>query len=105
MRHSPEPASELIRLRHRVAELEAALRAAQRELDDLPAVNETFRILAENIPGVVYLCNNDARYTMRYLNDAVEDLLGIQAKEFLADRMSFVELYHPQDALSIVPRV
>jgi PAS domain S-box-containing protein len=85
--------------------LEAALAAAPREIESVPSVSETFRILAENVPGVVYLCNNDARYSMRYLNDGVFDLLGIPQSDFLADLVSFVELYHPDDAASIVRSV
>lgn len=66
---------------------------------------QTFEILAKNVPGVVYLCKNDERYTMLYLNDEVESLLGVPAGEFLADRVSFVELYHPHDAAVIPPAV
>ncbi|MGC9554872.1 MAG: PAS domain-containing protein, partial [Thermoplasmatota archaeon] len=29
---------------------------------------QKFRMLAENVPGVIYLCHNDPRYTMLYLN-------------------------------------
>lgn len=56
-----------------------------------------FRTLAENIPGVVYLCANDERYTMRYISQSVEDLTGYVQKEFLEDKISFVEIYHPDD--------
>jgi len=58
---------------------------------------QRFDLLAENMPGVIYLCRNDERYTMLYLNDAVEELTGYPAQEFLDDRISFVELYHPED--------
>ncbi len=66
---------------------------------------ETFRTLAENVPAVVYLCRNDARYTMLFLNDAVEEVTGIPAQRFLDDDVSFVELYHPDDAPRIAPQV
>lgn len=59
---------------------------------------EIFRILGQNIPGVVYLCENDERYRMRYLSASVADLLGIPFRQFIDDRVSFVELYHPEDA-------
>jgi len=62
---------------------------------------ETFEILAKNVPGVVYLCRNDDRYSVIYLNNEVEKLLGIPADEFLNDRISFVDLYHPDEASSI----
>lgn len=64
-----------------------------------------FRMLADNIPGVVYLCRNDDRYSMLYLNDAVEALTGHPKKDFLEDRISFVDLYHPDDAGKIVSTV
>jgi PAS domain S-box-containing protein len=66
---------------------------------------EKFRTLADNIPGVVYLCRNDARYTMLYLNDAVARLTGYPCAEFLDGRVSFVDLYHPDDAAAIFREV
>ena len=66
---------------------------------------QKFRTLVENIPGVVYLCRNDARYSMLFLNDAVEKLTGYPARQFLEDRLSFVELYHPEDAAWIPQEV
>ncbi len=69
----------------------------------LRASEQRFRTLAENVPGVIYLCNNDERYSMLYLNDAVEVLTGYPKADFLTDRISFTELYHPDDAPA-VPR-
>lgn len=66
---------------------------------------ELFRTLAENVPGVVYLCENDSRYTMHFISAPVEALTGYPASEFLADRISFVDLYHPHDAEAIVREV
>ncbi|MFO7976605.1 MAG: PAS domain S-box protein [Candidatus Hydrogenedentota bacterium] len=74
---------------------EEALRASERR----------FRLLAENIPGVIYLCRNDPRYTMLYLNDQVEDLTGYPKESFLSDEVSFAEIYHPDDARSIYREV
>jgi PAS domain S-box-containing protein len=64
-----------------------------------------FRTLAENVPGVVYLCRNDETYSMLYLNRAARDVTGYPAGEFLAGRRSFVELFHPEDSLGIGPAV
>ncbi len=66
---------------------------------------EQFRILAENVPGVVYLCRNDDRYSVIFLNDQIETLTGYSSGEFLADQVSFVELFHPDDAANIVAEV
>lgn len=75
---------------------------AERELQDS---RRTFQLLAENVPGVIYLCRNDARYTMLYLNDAVEALTGYSKADFLEDRVSFTELFHPEDAPRIASLV
>lgn len=64
-----------------------------------------FRMLAENVPGVIYLCRNDERYTMLHLNEAVEELTGYPREDFLNDRVSFVELYHPEDAAGVPEQV
>lgn len=61
-----------------------------------------FRILAENVPGVIFLCQNDARFTMLYLNNEVETLTGYPKEMFLNDEISFVDLYHPDDADGII---
>ncbi len=66
---------------------------------------EQFRILAENVPGVVYLCHNDDRFSMLFLNSQVEELTGYATSEFLADQVSFVQLYHPNDASHIYAEV
>lgn len=56
-----------------------------------------FRALAENIPGVVYLCRNDEHYSVLYLNDAIEGLTGIPAAEFQSGRRALASLIHPED--------
>lgn len=71
----------------------------------LSASEERFRVLVENIPGVVYLCLNDERYSMLYLSAEVESLTGHPASVFLAGELSFVDLYHPDDAPGIVAEV
>jgi PAS domain S-box-containing protein len=57
-----------------------------------------FRLLAENLPGTIYLCRNDALFSMVYLNDNVQELTGYAPAEFIAGEISFVQLYHPDDA-------
>lgn len=64
----------------------------------LRASEERFRVLARSIPGTIYLCRNDARYTMLYLNEAVRHLTGYSKEDFLEGRIDFVQLYHPEDS-------
>jgi diguanylate cyclase (GGDEF)-like protein/PAS domain S-box-containing protein len=81
--------------------------AIQRAADEraLRSSEERFRVLVQNVPAVVYLCRNDARYTMLYLSESVRDLTGRPAADFLADEVSFVEIYHPDDAVAIGSQV
>jgi PAS domain S-box-containing protein len=63
---------------------------------------QKFRLLAENVPGVIYLCHNDENYSMVYLNDRVHELTGYSAEEFINGTISFVKLYHPDDTEHII---
>ena len=67
--------------------------------------DERFRLLAEQVPGTIYLCRNDERYTMLYLSSEVERLTGYPPEDFLEQRVSFVDLYHPDDVDRIAPCV
>ena len=71
----------------------------------LRASESRFRTLAENLPGVVYLCDNDDRFSMHYLNDAVEEITGYPRSDFMSDKRSFVDLYHPDDEAYIFREV
>ncbi|HEY9045206.1 MAG TPA: PAS domain S-box protein [Ohtaekwangia sp.] len=61
-----------------------------------------FRLMAENMPGAIYLCRNDETYSMVYLNERVKDITGYGAEEFVSGKISFVNLYHPEDAAGII---
>lgn len=65
--------------------------------DALRSSERKFRALAENIPSVVYQCNNDRNYSFIYLNDSIELLTGYPKTDFLNGQLSFVDLYHPED--------
>ncbi len=65
--------------------------------DDLKESEEKFRLLAENIPMITYLCLNDEKWTMIYLNDMIEKITGHKRNEFLSGKLSFAEICHPDD--------
>jgi len=67
--------------------------------------DQRFRAIANNIPGVVYLCRNDETYSMLYLNLEVMNLTGYSPDEFIQNQISFVDLYHPDDKEAIFAKV
>jgi len=58
---------------------------------------EKFRLLAENIPGTVYLSNIDDKWSKIYINDEIENLTGYSKSEFLEKKIYYVDLLHPDD--------
>jgi PAS domain S-box-containing protein len=58
---------------------------------------EKFRLLAENIPGVVYLMKNDDTKSIVYINNEIVRLTGYEVPEFLTGRIHLLSLIHPED--------
>jgi len=58
---------------------------------------EKFRLLANNIPGTVYLSKNDPNWTKIYLNDEIEKLTGYPKADFLENRLHFIDLIYEED--------
>lgn len=63
---------------------------------------EKFRLLANNIPGTVYLSNIDEKWTKIYLNDEIENLTGYLKSEFLENKIHYIDLVHPEDKEIII---
>ena len=63
---------------------------------------EKFRLLANNIPGVVYLSKYDEFFTKIYLNDQIEKLTGFPKADFLSNKLLFYNILHPEDKDKIV---
>lgn len=63
---------------------------------------EKFRLLANNIPGTVYLSDNDEKYTKTYLNDEIKKLTGYDKVEFLEKRIYYCDLIHPEDSERVI---
>lgn len=59
---------------------------------------EKFRLLAENVPGAIYLANNDASRSILYLNHKIKSITGYAPEDFLSGDVNLRELYHPEDA-------
>jgi PAS domain S-box-containing protein len=56
-----------------------------------------FELLANNIPGTVYLSDFDPKWTKIYLNDNVEKLTGYKKEDFLSHKVLLMDLIHQED--------
>jgi PAS domain S-box-containing protein len=58
---------------------------------------ERFRTLVGNVPGVIFRCEIDSEWSMEYLTDEIEDLVGYPAREFIKRERSYAQVVHPED--------
>ncbi len=58
---------------------------------------QRFKLLADNIPGAVYLSEFDEKWTKIYLNDEIEKLTGYNKELFLSNEMYLIDLVHNDD--------
>ncbi|MCB0033498.1 MAG: GAF domain-containing protein, partial [Anaerolineales bacterium] len=56
-----------------------------------------FKLLAENLPGIVYLVKYDEQFTPLYLSDAIEALTGIPKHRFIDGELMVGDLCDPED--------
>ncbi|MDH1262803.1 PAS domain S-box protein [Pseudomonas sp. GD03944] len=66
---------------------------------------QQYRSLIGNIPGVSFRCRLDRNWTMLFVSDAVQALTGWPAEEFTEQRLSFADLYHPDDYQPVADQV
>ncbi|MGH2667228.1 PAS domain S-box protein [Flavobacterium sp.] len=63
---------------------------------------QRFKLLANNIPGTVFLSEYDDKWTKVYLNDEIEKLTGYKKSEFLDKKVSLIDLVHPLDKDNLI---
>ncbi len=61
--------------------------------------------LIDQLPGMVYICKNDAWFTMIYLNQAVQEITGYSKKEFIQGEVNLTELIHYEDLLAVRQKI
>ncbi|MFY3382589.1 PAS domain S-box protein [Paracidovorax sp. MALMAid1276] len=62
---------------------------------------EQLRSLVGNLPGVAFRCLNGGSWPMLFISDAVVHLTGWTADDFVAGRIHFGDIIHPDDAAHI----
>jgi len=68
-------------------EMEQALRTSE----------EQYRSLIRNMPGIAFRVLPDDAWSTLFVSDAVEAVTGWSAQDFSAQRITFAQLYHPDD--------
>ena len=59
---------------------------------------EKYKSLVENVPGIVFQCLNDKHWTMTFISDAVEEMTGYPASDFIYNKVrTFNSIIHPDD--------
>jgi len=63
--------------------------------------------LVNNLPGMVYRCLNDQKWTMHYLSSACEAITGYTSEEFYGDPgdITYGELIHVDDRMEVWDQV
>ena len=65
-----------------------------------------FRGLVGNIPGVVFRCDIDSDWTMEFLSDPIEELVGYPSSDFIDNRArTFASVIHPDDRAGLEAEV
>lgn len=63
---------------------------------------ERFRLLANNIPGAVYLADYDTKWTKVYMNDEIQELTGYPKEAFLNNEVFIIDIMHQEDRNRII---
>lgn len=58
----------------------------------------TLSTLMNNLPGMAYRCNNDDKWTMRFVSKGFQELTGYNPKDIINNnKRSFADIIHPND--------
>jgi diguanylate cyclase (GGDEF)-like protein/PAS domain S-box-containing protein len=67
---------------------------------------EHFQAVVANIPGVVYRCACDKKWTMFFMSDYMETLVGYPASDFIGNRVrTYGSIIHPDDRPFVVQEI
>lgn len=79
-------------------ELQVSHENMQKALDRMATQEQRYRSLVGNIPGIVYRCDVDLEWTMRFMSDYTLELTGYAATEFIKSSVrSFSSIIHVED--------
>ncbi|OAZ05032.1 sensory/regulatory protein RpfC [Flavobacterium succinicans] len=65
---------------------------------------EKFKLIANNIPGTVYLSKFDKYASKVYITDSIEKLTGYSKNDFLEQKIFLINLIHPEDRELVIEK-
>ncbi len=74
-------------------------------IENLNLIEESqkqFKLLADNIPGVVFLSEYDQKFSKIYISDKIENLTGYTPEEFLNGQVYLIDLTHKEDKGKVI---
>jgi two-component system cell cycle sensor histidine kinase/response regulator CckA len=75
---------------------EAALRMSE----------QRFRALVADVPGAIFRCENTPDWTMEFVSDAIEEITGYPASDFIANRVrTYGSIIHGDDNADLDPEL
>ena len=91
------PPSTRLTLEAIVAQISSAIGRIQAELGHKESVDK-YQTLVSNVPGIIFSCEMDRNWTMRYLSGDFEELTGYKASDFIDSRVkTYSSIIHPED--------
>jgi PAS domain S-box-containing protein len=67
---------------------------------------ERFRTLVANVPGIIFRCAIDEDWTMEFLSDEIEEVVGYPASDFIRNKVrTFNSVIVPEDAVVLAAEV
>jgi PAS domain S-box-containing protein len=67
---------------------------------------ERFRTLVANVPGIIFRCAIDEDWTMEFLSDEIEEVVGYPASDFIRNKVrTFTSVIVPEDAVVLAAEV
>lgn len=94
-----------LRYRYLLDQMQAARQSQQDAEELLRRSEEQFRSLVKNIPGATFRCRIDAMWSMAFVSDAVLELTGWPARDFIAGQVHFGQILHPEDEEWVGPAI
>jgi len=73
----------------------------RKALSDLERSRENYRNIVSNVPGVVYICQNDTMRTMLFISGGVEKLVGLGINSFIKEGQSLIPFIEREDEIKV----